>query len=383
MNSSGVSGSFPLAKQVSGLRSSLLWLSERGVSHAALAALFGIKPDYVRQLVLRGKTSPFALYAPAQALQQLLFRPTDQMYKRLGIRKEDGAELTASQASTIDNCREKVDRIVEEAASFPKAAQQLRQLLPDTGFPSNPEWKRLQATIHKRMAWLLGHAGHSTSAYQEARVATDLWSVIYAEWNRREDLKQLGETCLIASNACLSFGDVRTAQHYLNIADQACEASGEELGSDHYRQRGVIQFLLGADVAARSAFLEATIAMQRKDEAKRDVDLLMTSKRYLAWLKPDWEAGLEVVYSAERVYPERSLHRIVAATSAAAAGLLTDSQDAARQALETLESTEREAEGFEHQRTRIALLRLTPELPKDVRPGWVRVALYENARKKR
>jgi tetratricopeptide (TPR) repeat protein len=288
--------------------------------------------------------------------------------------------LPSSRISRIEELNAKIDQIAVDVSDFEEGVRQLRRLLPAIGYPGQIEWLRLSARIHQQMAWFLGHAGFSTSAFGEAKIAIDLCRVAYAEWQDKNDLRRLTETCLIASNSCLLVGDPESSRKYLQIAKEASEVISDPRGSEHYRQMGTAYFQLGEDALASDCFKKALEAMDAKNEAENDAHVLMTSKRQLALLgRGDWDESLEVLAAVRREYPAGSLQHVMMLNSAAASGLLTDSSSLEVAAMDMLTSNFPLARPYHHQLTRTALLSLTPSLPTEIRSTWIRRALYENA----
>jgi hypothetical protein len=204
--------------------------------------------------------------------------------------------------------------------------------------------------------------------------------VAYTEWQDPIDLRRLTETCLIASNSCLLIGDAGSARKYLRIAQDASEAISDPRGSEHYRQLGVAYYQLHEDELAKKCFQQADVAMEAKSEAENQAHFLMTGKRHLALLgRLGWEQTQEVLSAVTHDYPKGSLQHVMIVNSSAACGLLTGSPELILGSRELLEKNRAPASVFRHQFTRTALLSITPDLPPEVRPAWIRRALYENA----
>ena len=370
-----------LKPYLQGLRSSIEWLHTCGISVARLAGLFGTNTNHIRQLLYRARHTPFRLYAPGADLQALLARPSDGLRPHLKIRpEEDSVVLSEARQSRILDLEAQVDAIALGSQSFSDGVSRLKRLLPYIGYPGEVRWLRLLARVHQQTAWFLGHSGFSTSAFGEAKIAINLSQVAYAEWWDPIDLRRLTETCLIASNSCLLIGDAGSARKYLRIARDASEAIADPPGSEHYRQLGVAYYQLHEDELARKCFERAPTAMEAKSEAENQAHLLMTGKRHLALLgRMGWEQTQEVLSAVAHDYPKGSLQHVMVVNSAAACGFLTGSPELILHSQELLEKNRAPAFVYRHQFTRTALLSLTPDLPVEVRPAWIRRALYENA----
>ena len=383
VESPGLTHNASLKPHLSGLRSSVEWLHDRGLPVARLASLFGTNANHIRQLLYRARHAPFRLYAPSEDLKALLSRSTDDLRLRLKVRpEEDAVVLPGSRLDRILDIESKVEAITRETSSFQDGVRRLRQLLPYIGYPSEVRWLRLLARVHHQLAWFLGHSGMSTSAFGEAKIAINLSRVAYAEWQDPVDLRRLTETCLIASNACLLIGDSASAQKYLQIAKDASETIADPRGSEHFRQLGVAYFQLHQDEVARDCFERATVAMEQKFEAENQAHLLMTGKRHLSLLgPPNCDQAQEVLSAVERDYPAGSLQHVMALNSVVACGLLTGSPSLELHSQKLIAAVRPLALPFHHQWTRTELLALTPDLPPGIRSGWIRRALYENTSK--
>jgi hypothetical protein len=363
-----------------GLRSAIEWLHANSLPVSRLASMFGTNANHIRQLLYRARHTPFRLYAPGGDLRTLLARSADGLRSSLKIRPEDAVVLSGARQERIAELESRVDAIVRDSKSFSEGVSRLKRLLPYIGYPGEVRWLRLLARVHHQMAWFLGHGGFSTSAFGEAKIAINLCQVAYSEWQDPIDLRRLTETCLIASNSCLLIGDAGSARKYLRIAEDAYEATADMPGSEHHRQLGVAYYQLHEDELARKCFERASIAMEAKDEAENQAQLLMTGKRHLALLSPmGWEQTQEVLSVVAHHYPQGSLQHVMAVNSAAACGFLTGSREIILSAQESLEKNRPAASIFRHQFTLTDLLSITPDLPPAVRPAWIRRALYENA----
>jgi tetratricopeptide (TPR) repeat protein len=373
------------ASDLAWLASSVAWLHSHGVSTERLASLLGTGRNHIRQLKFRGKT-PLSFYSVNASLEDLLKRPGLGMRKRLGLRLEPDTVILRGKSKTkIENLEAELDSIHAEfgtSGRFAEGAARLKSLLCEPGHPASVIWIRFMARLHRHRAWFLVHSGCSTSAFEEAKIALDLSNIAYQEKVDARDLRQLGDTCLIASNACLLGGDAVTSLKLLNLAGQASDCVGDIRGSEQYRQLGTAYFQLGADDQAKKSFEQATEAMKVKGEARNEAQLRMTGDRHLTLIgQPDLDTALGILAQVESDFPPGSLEHVMSLNWAAATGLSTDSPSGHQRAQELVDKSLTLSARFGHQATRARLLSLTPELglAQRFRRDWIRRALYENA----
>ena len=168
----------------------------------------------------------------------------------------------------------------------------------------------------------------------------------------------------------------------LDVARDAAEAIRAPLGSDHFRQRGVALFQLREDDRAIGQFERSAEAMEKLNEAKNPVQLLMTGPRHINLLgSVQCDRAQEILHIARQTFGDSSLETSMCIHWSAACGLSTDSPSTMQQTVELLEGPPSPASQFGHQATIRKLLAVTPELGLDarLRQAWVRRALYENA----
>jgi hypothetical protein len=364
------------------LAPAMVWLRQQAeVPIGRLAVAFGITPNYVRQLLYRGRqigrdqAAPGAHVISACNTRQLGFR-----------REEDSEGASEARDRNIDALRERSDHIyrtLSTGSGFLEGARQLKGLQQFIGFPSTHAWMRLRSELHQRRAWFLVHTGHVSSAIEEAElaIASANYASRQARYGRdaRADLKIVMDAALIASHANLLRQTPHEALGWLEDVEDASEAGGLRVGSDYYRQRGVYLFQIGEDTAAHRYFDKSREIMEELRETGTEAELRYTGPRHSYLLRQDWTAAVTLVLDAQRDLSE--LHASVATHWAVAAGLSTDSPQIQIDALSLLHRTPQPGADFGHQRTLRFLFERTPELGLDLaaRRRWVRYALYVNA----
>jgi hypothetical protein len=236
------------------------------------------------------------------------------------------------------------------------------------------------------VAWFLVHAGQCLSATEEARMARNLWRVAYRESPCREYAQRFIQSALIGSQAWLLTRRPHQAFEILEVARSAAESIGAEIGSDHFRQRGVALFQLRDDERAAEEFQKSAEAMERLNEASIPAQIVMTGSRHIHLLGSlNWNGACEVTSIARRDFGEQSLEASMALHWAVACGVSTDSSGAIQEAIDLITTQPLPAPQFGHQLTIRKLLSITPELGLDarLRRFWARRTLYENAYRNR
>jgi hypothetical protein len=350
------------------------WLLDRGVASSRLASVFGTSSQNVRVIASRARTRAKDQVEETTAQAIRLVRPGPDYVVR-----------TVARNRKLDALRSEIEETVREHATtyrFSEGIRALRHLLPRIGYPQ--DWRRIAilANAHQQMAWFSVHLGRSESAAREARQAQELWHAAHTESSSPDHIAQYVKAALIESQAWLLARRPQNANRALDVAHHAAESIGSQLGSDHYRQRGVALFQLREDEPAARQFSRAAIAMERLHEAEVPEQVSMTGARHIHLLgSPDVEGAEELSTVVLRRFGEASLEASMALHWAAACGLSTGSRTAEQRVLDLLASRPTPSVQFGHQSTIRTLLAATPELGLDerLRRMWVRRALYENA----
>ena len=101
--------------------------------------------------------------------------------------------------------------------------------------------------------------------------------------------------------------------------------------------------------------------------------------RHLHLLRPPhWDKSIELMSDQLRNYPAGDIHIPLNVAATAACGLSVEDNNVQHDAFLLLEQYQEAAQGYLRSETSFELLRLTPQLPKNLRPAWTRFALYEN-----
>jgi hypothetical protein len=350
------------------------WLLDRGVASSRLATIFATSSQNVRVIASRSRPRP------AEAAREITNEAA-----RLVRPGPDDVIRTSGRNRKLDTLRHEIDETVRAHATtyrFLDGVQALKSILPQIGYPQ--DWRRiaLLANLHQQTAWFYVHLGRSESAAREARRAQELWETAHLESDSPDHAGEYVKAALIESQAWLLARRPENATRALDVARHAAESIGSQLGSDHYRQRGVALFQLREDEPAAAQFRSAAVAMERMNEAQVPEQVSMTGARHIHLLgRPDVEGAEELSAVVLRRFGEASLEASMALHWAAACGLSTGSRAAEQRTLDLLASRPAPSVQFGHQNTIRTLLAATPELGLDerVRRMWIRRALYENA----
>jgi hypothetical protein len=364
-----------------------VWLLQKEVSSARLASLFGTTPANVRVIAFRARNPQITEDSGFDDLDSRL-RPS--IAEAMGVRAApDDVVRTPVLTQKLDWLQEEIQNTVRRYSAqylFLDGIKVLRRLTPRIGYAGDSRRVALSALLHQETAWFLVHSGHSGSAACEATVARNLWKIAFHESGEREYAERFIQAVLIGSHACLLARQPQEAWRILELARDAAESIGAPLGSDHFRQRGVVLLQLREDERATQQFERSAEAMERLNEAKNPVQLLMTGSRHINLLgRPKCDSAQQLSALARQTFGDTSLEASVTLSWAAACGLSTDSPSGINGAVDLLGPLPGPAPEFGHQSTIRKLLTLTPELGLDsrLRRIWVRRALYENASRNR
>lgn len=371
-----------LEPQISQFGSAFAWLLDKGVSSARLAKLFNTRPENVRVAAFRFRHHIPEVAAPVTPVGTNLELG---LAVGLGVRPEpDEVVRTPARENRLEVLRNEIQECVEEFSEryqFLGGARELRRMLPRIGFAGDARRIALRAWLHQKIAWFLVHSGRCGSASEESRIACDLWRVAHRERSSNDYVKGFVQAALIGSHALLLARRPHEAWTTLELARDAADSTGDPLGSDHFRQRGVALLQLREDERAREHFEKSAELMEKLNEATVPAQILMTSARHAGLLALDCDKGLDVLATVRQAFGEESLEASMALHWAAAASMSADSPSALRDATDLLSQHPDPGPQFGHQATIRKLLSITPELGFDARLRrlWVRRALYENA----
>ncbi len=376
------------APAVSGLGEAVRWLHDHNVRPRGIAAIFDINPNHARQLAFRACSRTYAFPHPAGSLDELLSQPIEALKQKAHVRPEaDTVQLVAADRRRLAQLSDELEMTIQSflaSGDFRGGVHGLQALLPYFGYAGSTARIRILARIHQQLAWLYTHLGLSTSSFESARLSISLYLVAFRENRDAGDFKRLSQSCLIASNSCLLAHDPHAALAFIGLADHASARVEDRDLADHHRQRAVALFQLKQEEAARPLFASAADALTYSAEPQSAASIALTGKRHLSILGTgNWDWACDVLELVEREFPEGSLQRIMAVTSAAAAGLSLESKAINLAAMDLLESHRTAESKFGHQATRLKLLSYTLDLPDSIRRDWVKWALYANSFRER
>lgn len=229
------------------------------------------------------------------------------------------------------------------------------------------------------------HAGYAASALHFGLGAYGYSEYIYRQTRNSTDLKRLAKTALLISNSCISRRDIARAGRWLTIARQAFAASSSKYlkhpDPEYLRQLASTQRHTGTISEARK---NLTLAAQVLPDYEPDTTTAAVKDmgdRVLHVIAdtPEWDESRALMHVALQSWPVYDSHRASNVNWTAACGLLTDSPDAQREALQFLETYRHVSDGFGLQSSTRYLLSLTPRVPDQLRHDWVLFALSYNA----
>jgi hypothetical protein len=378
--------------KLSGFAPAISSLLALGVPASRLAELFGTNANHIHVLAhrgreARGQKAPAVTTAPSKAIADSSADGAVLEAKQaLRIRaEEDGVELTPRKAAKLEWLEAQMEEITSTGRAtyqFLRSARQLRALAPYIGYPSESNRLRLAAKLHQLLAWFYSHSGLSSSSIAEAEYSTRLFEIVHHNTDDKDSLRELGGSCLIASNSRLIQGQAQTAITTLNLSGEATMAARVALNSEYFKQRGVALFQAGQDEQAKASFERAMETIPDDDAKYGTMTLKMAGDRHLNLIAkpfPEVDDQLVLLEEAKQVYGPESLEASMCVHWAAACLLCTDSRHAESLALHLIEENQSTAARFGHQATIARLLPIAAELPFNKRSLWVRIALYQNA----
>lgn len=378
--------------KLTGFAPAIASLLALGVPASRLAEIFDTNDNHIHVLAHRGRQGrrQRTLTVIAVPRKAIVDSSADgsvlEAKAALKIRaEEDGVELTPRKAAKLSWLEAQMEEITTTGRTtyqFVQAARHLRALTPYIGYSSESNRLALSAKLHQRLAWFYSHSGLSSSSIAEGEHSARLYEIVYHNTEDKHALRELGGSCLIASNSRLIQGHARAAIATLNHSQQATEAAKVALNSEYFKQRGVALFQAGQDEQARAMFVRAMETIPDDDVKHGTMTLKMAGDRHLNLIAkpfPRVDDQLVLLEGAKQVYGTDSLEVSMCVHWAAACLLCTDSLHAEALALHLIEENQSTAAPFGHQATIAKLLPLAAELPFNKRRLWVRIALYQNA----
>jgi hypothetical protein len=365
----------PLTVSLSRLGPAIAWLRDRGVSAERLASVFRTTAGNIRQIDYRQRRRP-------QDVGQ------GQRYdaSTLGIRPDEDASLRSDRRSVaIDRVRERIAAIRSSHIAnsrYLDAATELRRLHAYRGFPSSLDWLRILSRLHREQAWFLVHSGRTTEGIDHANRAIAAARRVYQHARKPAsgDAKDIVDAALILAHAHLMRQEPRLGLQALQLVEDASDASGLLLGSDFYRQRGVVLLQAGVDEPAIRYFRKSGQRMLELGEGSHPLSAAVSGDRYVCLLTGNFERAQEIAHQARETFGSSSMEASVSGNFAVACSLSIGSRTAEATGRELLASVPT-AKHFGHQTTLSLLLSLTPDLALKLpeRRAWITHALYINA----
>ena len=384
-----------LRPRVSGLASAIAWLRDHGVAAKRIGNLFEVTELHARQLAFRGRRTERKLKIPT-FLEDPFIDPvhslgpvSDPLRSRLHIRTQMESwgiapSLPGPRLTDLEERIEQVGTSFWSGVRHGLGISRFGPLLIEIGRPSHFRRIRLLARLRQMIAETYAHAGYSSSAIEQGLTAMLLSRAAYQDSVDPIDLEQFAKTALIVSQAHLLRHEPEQAKLILDLHKGARERIHAPLGGEYFRQQGAIAFQLGPDLdeKARGYFKRAARTLAATVEhglQKQLYEVMNIGQRQMNLLgSVNWEASQELLAFMLNTLPSGEIQISMNVNWTAACGLSTDSPSANLSAMEFLGRHSEASVGFGHQATVAWLLRLTPDLPKEIRPLWVRRALYEN-----
>ena len=267
--------------------------------------------------------------------------------------------------------------------------KRFRDILIQIGRPADYLRIRILARVRQLLAETYAHAGYSSSAIKEGLISLLLSRAAHQSSGEAVDLERFAKTALIVSQGHLLRSEPQRAAHYLDLHQAARVRIGAPLGGEYFRQRGVVAFQAGpdGDAESRKNFEQAMIVLADTIEygrPKKLHEVLNIGTRQMNLIgKVNWDGAAELVSYMVKTLPPGDIHVSMNVNWAAACAFTTDSPKAHQDASDLLDTHRAASAGFGHQATVAWLLSITPALPEQIRPVWVRHALYENTFKDR
>lgn len=305
------------------------FLRRLDVSAVRIACAFSDTPDNIRHIDNRAYLSQAKSYIAPDAptkddlrLVKLSQKQREQQARLnlqgLRIRTKDDLAHTESIVWQIFRSHLSI--------GFEQAYEALHAMLSGVANARYGQALRVKLLIHEKLAWFAMPLGRLQTALRHSRIAMKCSiEALRESAGNKEYLLRYGESGLVASLCLQKLHVPEEAFKLIRLADEANRAAGHLPGSEHLRQYGSILIQLGAryDDQAEKFLLQAPVRMEKKNEARNSVDLLMQGLRHKTYLEPDsgLEDALQLVGQVDKQYGSVSMQHAVAAKSAAAVAL--------------------------------------------------------------
>lgn len=379
--------------ELGGYGRTTVWLRQHGLNIQQIADLFDTSVGHVRQLEFRGRRSRDSSEIVSPLLLDdtgLTTPPTAELRRFLGIRaEEDSVAIAQRSKRSMEELDAKIESLGAQfwqGVRYEASIQQLRELLPEVGYPSQFRRIRQRARIHELCCETHLHAGNSPATLQEGLRAYHLYRVAFHESGELCDISQVGRVSRLLSQTFLLRRESGLVLHFLRLHRDAQERLGRPPRPEYHHQIASLAFQEDSMVEAEIVRKQCQLAMNKLAEtvdygkAKERYEVRDIGERYLPLVDPiNWEASQELCHSQLQHYPSGDIHVGLNVAFTAACGLSTGDGEAEREALSLLDEHAGAAVGYRRLETNFALLRLTRRLPLRLRGPWARFALVENA----
>ena len=371
--------------QVRDFKGAIVWLRDHGLEPTRVAGIFDITVNKVNVAFFRDKVR--------------LVKRSTALLKAFDNRVEISADKNffeiehnhpkirlTKRVRDLEDAIEQYGRRFWQGVRFLNGTPELGRLLRAVSQPAadNIPLLRVLARLHHLECETYLHAGYALSAMDFGLKAYGYSEYIYKHTRSSVDLERLAKTVLLISNSCISRRDMKRAQTWLKIADQAFIALSRQstnLDPEYHRQLASAQRFAGEWSAARTNLLRAENLLTDFKDTPTKAAVKDMGDRVLNVIAatPKWDDSQELLQLALREWPEYDSHRASNVNWTAACGFITDSLSAHRQASDLLEKYKSISQGFGLQSSGAYLLSLTPHIPRELRVKWVFFALSYNA----
>jgi hypothetical protein len=360
------------------------WQTDHGISHALTARLFGRSESSIPVVAWRDANRLIP-----RKVEQVLHSASsagmaaDQLLKGVEI-DEDDLEVPLK----LPELEEQIDafgRHFWEKVRDHEGAKELGLLLRKVSRPSweNLALRRAAAKLYHLLAEVYLHAGCCRSSLKFGVKAYRAEEDLYKETLCKGELFSIGKTSLLISQALINRSEFTDALPWIDRSRKAFEAGSHQIDPEHYKQLATVQFhgnaakeaqnnyKLAGRLLANYKFKPNATAAEVKDISERHL--------YVADRSSNWEKAFDLMEYALKTWPKDDIHKSLNVNWAAASGLSSDSSEGNRQAIKLLRDNAELSRGYLHPQTVTEMLLMTPQLPRKLRPEWVRFSLHYNA----
>lgn len=358
------------------------FLADRKIPHGQIARLFdkaeksipviawreanGLIPREVEKVL--GETNSAGLDA-------------DRLLKNARVK-----EVYIEEPSSITDLEARIDAFGQrfwQKVKDGKGVKELGLLLRRVSRPSpeNIPLRRASAHLYHLLAETYLHAGFCRSALVFAAKAYRAEAVLYKETLSRNELFRIAKTSLLISQSFINRSQYDSALPWIARSTDAFKAGSLPIDPESYKQLGNIQLHKNFLDSAAKNFAKAGSLLGSFEPRSTLAHIKDIGERHLnlAAKTVKWENSFELMEFALRSWPKDDIHKALNVNWAAAAGFMTDSDEANKRAFDLLHIKGHLSKGYQHPETVTKLLLMTPELPRALRPAWAQFSLHYNA----